>query len=124
MTERFLRAIEHPATTIIGHLTGRLLLDREGYELDHEAIFEAAAKKRVSIEINAHPARLDLDWRHVQHAHQAGVVISINTDAHHLSGLDHLTYGIGCARKGWLASQDVLNTLDVNEFSRFLRERA
>ena len=123
MTERFLRAIEHPATTIIGHLTGRLLLDREGYELDHEAIFEAAAKKRVSIEINAHPARLDLDWRHVQHAHQAGVVISINTDAHHLSGLDHLTYGVGCARKGWLASQDVLNTLDVNEFSRFLRER-
>ena len=123
MTERFLRAIEHPATTIIGHLTGRLLLDREGYELDHEALFEAAAEKRVSIEINAHPARLDLDWRHVRQAHQAGVVISINTDAHHLSGLDHLTYGIGCARKGWLASKDVLNTLDVDGFRSFLRER-
>ena len=123
MTERFLRAIEHPATTIIGHLTGRLLLDREGYELDHEALFEAAAKKRVSIEINAHPARLDLDWRHVRQAHQAGVIISINTDAHHLSGLDHLTYGIGCARKGWLTSKDVLNTMDLDGFGRFLRER-
>jgi len=123
MTERFLRAIDHPATTIIGHLTGRLLLDREGYELDHEAVFEMAAKKRVSIEVNAHPARLDLDWRHIRQAHQAGVLISINTDAHRLSGLDNLTYGVGCARKGWLASQDVLNTLDIDGFRHFLRDR-
>ncbi len=123
MTERFLRAIEHPATTIIGHLTGRLLLDREGYELDHEAIFAAAAQHRVSIEINAHPARLDIDWRHVRTAHQLGVFISVNTDAHRLSGLDNLTYGIGCARKGWLRKEDVLNTLDIDGFARFLDER-
>ncbi len=123
MTQRFVRAIEHPATTIIGHLTGRLLLDREGYDLDFEAIFAAAAQHRVSIEINAHPARLDLDWRHVRKAQQAGVILSVNTDAHRTTGLDHLTYGIGCARKGWLGPQDVLNALDIDGFRRFLHER-
>jgi DNA polymerase (family 10) len=123
MTTRIVRAIEHPATTIVGHLTGRLLLDREGYDVDIDAIIEAAADKAVSIEINAHPARLDIDWRHVKKARYRGVKISVNTDAHRVTGLDYLTYGIGCARKGWLRREDVLNTLELDAFRQYLHTR-
>ena len=72
-----------------------------------------------SIEINAHPSRLDLDWRHVKLARENGVMISVNTDAHHQSGLDHIRHGIGIARKGWLQRNDVLNTLDADSFLKF-----
>jgi DNA polymerase (family X) len=123
MTARIIRAIEHPATTIVGHLTGRLLLDREGYDVDIDAIIAAAASARVSIEINAHPARLDMDWRHVKKARDQGVKITVNTDAHRLSGLDYLSYGIGCARKGWLRREDVPNTLELDAFRHYLQER-
>lgn len=123
MTSRFIRAIEHPATTIVGHLTGRLLLDREGYDVDIDAVIEAAARARVSIEINAHPARLDMDWRHVKKARDAGVKITVNTDAHRLAGLDFLSYGIGCARKGWLRREDVPNTLELDAFRQYLQQR-
>jgi len=119
MTERIVRAIKHPNTCIIGHLTGRLLLERPGYELNLEKIFEQAALNNVSIEINAHPSRLDLDWRHVKLARENGVMISVNTDAHHQSGLDHIRHGIGIARKGWLQRNDVLNTLDADSFLKF-----
>ncbi|MCH2662047.1 DNA polymerase/3'-5' exonuclease PolX, partial [bacterium] len=95
MTDRIVRAIEHPAATIVGHLTGRLLLEREGYEVDIDRIVAAAAEHGVAIEINAHPARLDIDWRHVKKARDQGVSIAINTDAHSIGGLDHLPYGIG-----------------------------
>ena len=111
MTARIVRAIEHPAATIIGHPTGRLLLDREGYAVDIDPIIEAAARCGVALEINAHPSRLDLDWRHVKKARDHGVQIAVNTDAHSVGGLDHLGYGIGIARKGWLRVTDIPNTL-------------
>ena len=111
MTARIVRAIEHPAATIVGHPTGRLLLDREGYAVDIDSIIEAAARSRVALEINAHPARLDLDWRHVKKARDRGVQIAVNTDAHSVGGLDHLCYGIGIARKGWLRATDIPNSL-------------
>ncbi|MEE3234101.1 MAG: DNA polymerase/3'-5' exonuclease PolX [Candidatus Latescibacterota bacterium] len=123
MTERIVRAISHPSTCIIGHLTGRLLLERPGYELNLDIIFEEAALNKVSIEINAHPSRLDLDWRHVKTARDSGVLISINTDAHQLSGLDNLQYGIGVARKGWLQKSDVLNTIDAAAFIKFAKNK-
>jgi DNA polymerase (family 10) len=123
MTERIIRAIRHPSTCIIGHLTGRLLLERPGYELNLDRIFEEAVLNNVSIEINAHPSRLDLDWRHVKTARDRGVLISINTDAHQLSGLDNLQYGIGIARKGWLKKSDVLNTLDITAFLNFAKRK-
>ncbi len=111
MTARIVRAIEHPAATIVGHPTGRLLLDREGYAVDIDPIIEAAARCGVALEINAHPSRLDLDWRHVKKARDHGVQIAVNTDAHSVGGLDHLGYGIGIARKGWLRAADIPNTL-------------
>ena len=111
MTARIVRAIEHPAATIVGHPTGRLLLNREGYAVDIDSIIEAAARCGVALEINAHPARLDLDWRHVKKARDHGVQIAVNTDAHSIAGLDHLGYGIGIARKGWLRAADIPNAL-------------
>lgn len=111
MTARIVRAIEHPAATIVGHPTGRLLLSREGYAVEIESIIRAAARCGVALEINAHPARLDLDWRHVKKACDHGVQISVNTDAHSVAGLAHLRYGVGIARKGWCRAPDVLNTL-------------
>ena len=111
MTARIVRAIEHPAATIVGHPTGRLLLRREGYSVDTEQIIEAAARCGIAIEINANPARLDLDWRHVKKARDHGVQIAVNTDAHSIAGLDHLRYGIGIARKGWLRATDIPNAL-------------
>ena len=111
MTARIVRAIEHPAATIVGHPTGRLLLNREGYAVDIEQLIEAAARCGIAIEINANPARLDLDWRHVKKARDHGVQIAVNTDAHSIAGLDHLRYGIGIARKGWLRATDIPNAL-------------
>ncbi len=111
MTARIVRAIEHPAATIVGHPTGRLLLKREGYAVDIDSIIEAAARCEVALEINAHPSRLDLDWRHVKKARDRGVQIAVNTDAHSMAGLDHLGYGIGIARKGWLRAADIPNAL-------------
>ena len=111
MTARIVRAIEHPATTIVGHPTGRLLLDREGYAVDIDSIIKAAARCGVALEINAHPSRLDLDWRHVKKARDHGVQIAVNTDAHSVGGLDHLGYGIGIARKGWLRATGIPNAL-------------
>ena len=121
MTDRIVRAIEHPAATIVGHLTGRLLLEREGYEVDIDRIVAAAAEHRVAIEINAHPARLDIDWRHVKKARDQGVSIAINTDAHSIGGLDHLPYGIGIGRKGWLRAEDVPNALDADTIAAWFQ---
>ena len=121
MTARIIRAIEHPCATIVGHLTGRLLLDREGYDVDVDQIIEAAARCGVAIEINAHPARLDIDWRHVKKARDHGVQIAINTDAHSTGGLGNLPYGIGIARKGWLRAKDVLNALDCEAIATWFQ---
>jgi DNA polymerase (family 10) len=123
MTDRFLRAIESPYLSILGHPTGRLLLSREGYPLDLDAIFEAAGKAGVGIEINADPHRLDLDWRVLGRARAAGVMISIGSDAHTLAGIANVDFGVGIARKGGLGPEAILNCRDVDNFLAFCRAR-
>ncbi|HXZ25525.1 MAG TPA: DNA polymerase/3'-5' exonuclease PolX [Nitrospiria bacterium] len=110
MTDRVVRAISHPAVTILGHPTGRLLLSRESYLLDLSRVLDAARRHAVAIELNANPHRLDLDWRFCKDARDRGVIVSINPDAHTAEGLGDLRYGVGIARKGWLTRDDVLNT--------------
>lgn len=114
-TKRLLGAIRNPYTTILGHPTGRLLLSREGYPLDIDAILDACAKHRVAVEINANPHRLDLDWRHIRKATERGVKLCIGPDAHSTEGLEDVEYGLGIARKGWLEKNDLLNCLDAEE---------
>ena len=109
-TSRLVRAVSRGRGTILGHPTGRLLLAREGYAVDMEAVLQAAAKSGAAVEINAHPFRLDLDWRWVRRAVALGVPLSIGPDAHEPAGLADVRWGIGIARKGWAAAKDVLNT--------------
>jgi DNA polymerase (family 10) len=123
MTDRFLRAIESPYITIIGHPTGRLLLARDAYPVDLEEIFVLAGANGVAIEINADPHRLDLDWRMLEPARAAGVMISIGADAHNLAGLANVEFGIGVARKGSLGPEDVLNARDLKGFRTFAGAR-
>jgi len=123
MTKRILRAMAHPAMTILGHPTGRLLLGRAGYSIDYEAVFEGAKKHGVAIELNANPQRLDLDWRVCKEARLKGIRLSINPDAHSLDGLEDVAYGVGIARKGWLEKKDVLNTKSLSEMEKYLKER-
>jgi DNA polymerase (family 10) len=122
-TRRMIRAIENPYTDIIGHPSGRILLARAGYVLDMEAVIDAAARHNVCIEINANPARLDLDWHLVRRARDKGTKIPIGPDAHTLAGLDDMRYGIGIARKGWLRASDVLNTMETKDILRFFHIR-
>jgi len=122
-TERILRAVAHPCTTILGHPTGRLLLVREGYPLDHEAVIDACAEHGVSIELNAHPWRLDLDWSWIPYALEQGVRISINPDAHSIGGLRDVRYGVVSAQKGGLGPDKCLNALSRSEFEAHLIER-
>lgn len=123
MTARFLRAIASPHVAIIGHPTGRLLLSREAYAVDLDAIFEAAGAAGVAIEINADPHRLDLDWRVLRRAREAGVMISIGADAHNLAGLANVDFGVGIARKGGLGPDDILNCREADAFLDFARAR-
>ena len=113
MTRRIIRAIENPFTTMLGHPTGRLLLARDPYPLDMDAVLQAAARQGVLIELNANPHRLDLDWRLMKKAKELGLQVVINPDAHHLEGLDDVAYGVGIARKGWLTKEDVFNTWEA-----------
>lgn len=110
MTARIIRAIEHPRTTMLGHLTGRLLLRREGYRVDATKVIDAAIANDVVIELNASPWRLDMDWRHWRRAAERGLVCAINPDAHETAGLEHVRAGINAARKGWLTKENILNT--------------
>lgn len=114
MTRRILRALEHPRVTMLGHPTGRLLLKRDSYALDLEAVLEAAVRHRTLIEINAHPARLDLDWVHVKKAKQMGARFVINPDAHAVAELKLTRFGVDVARRGWLTAEDVLNTKSLH----------
>jgi len=114
-TNRLIKAIENPYTTILGHPTGRLLLSRSGYPLDFEKIIDACAANKVVIEINANPLRLDLDWRWHRYALQKGVLLSINPDAHRTEGLLDMQYGINVARKGGLTKTDCLNAFSLQE---------
>jgi len=123
MTWRMVRALENPYTTILGHPTGRLLLAREGYAVDVFALIEAAAKHGVAIEINANPHRLDLDWRYLRTAKEKGVKIAIGPDSHAVKGMEDFRYGVGIARKGWLAREDVINCLSAGEIASFFQNR-
>jgi DNA polymerase (family 10) len=123
MTARVIRAVRHPALTILGHATGRLLLTREGYALDVPAVIDAAAETGVVIEINSNPHRLDLDWRDVRYAAERGVLIAINPDAHSVKGLDHVIYGVNMARKAGLAPHQILNCWTFEEVDRYLAAR-
>jgi DNA polymerase (family X) len=124
MTQRLLKALANPFCTMLGHSSGRLLLAREPYEYDLEALLQFAGSHRVIIEINASPYRLDLDWRWLRRAKELGILISINPDAHSLEGLDDVHYGVMMARKGWLAPHDVINTYPPAEVAQILRRRA
>ena len=121
MTKRIIKAISNPYTTMLGHPTGRLLLSREGYKVDLHKVIDAAAEKGVVIELNAHPYRFDLDWRYCKYAKEHGVKVSINPDAHHMGDLSNVAYGVGIARKGWLTSRDVLNTMTLGEIKKKFR---
>jgi len=121
MTKRIIKAISNPYTTMLGHPTGRLLLSREGYKVDLHKVIDAAAEKGVVIELNAHPYRFDLDWRYCKYAKEHGVKVSINPDAHHTGDLSNVAYGVGIARKGWLTSRDVLNTMTLGEIKKKFR---
>jgi DNA polymerase (family 10) len=121
MTDRLLKAVSNPNTSLLGHPTGRLLLRRDAYPFDIDAIIKAAAQKKVAMELNAYPDRLDLCDRHLRLAKQHGVKIVINTDSHHTSHLDKIHYGILQARRAWLTKDDVLNTLPVQKFTRAMK---
>lgn len=123
MTARIIRAIEHPCTTILAHLTGRLLLKREGYAVNVAKVIDAALANRVVIELNANPQRLDMDWRHWRAAAGRGLLCAINPDAHDVTGLDFCRAGINAARKGGLTAAQVLNTRGLSEVRRYLRAR-
>ena len=115
-TRRLIKAIENPYTSILGHPTGRLLLSRPGYPIDHQKIIDACAANQVAIELNANPLRLDLDWSWIPVALEKGVFISINPDAHSCKGIHDIHYGVLAARKGGLAENQCLNALNVELF--------
>ena len=123
MTKRVLRALDEPHLTILAHPTGRLLLSRDPYALDVEAMLEKAAANRVAVEINADPHRMDLDWRYLHRARELGVTIAIGPDAHSVNQLDYVFGGVGMARKGWLEPKDILNTRDADAVIAFARAR-
>ena len=122
MTARVLAAMDDPHLTIVGHPTGRLLLSRDPYGLDLDAVIAKAAVAGVAIEINADPHRLDLDWRVLPQAKAAGVTISIGADAHNLAGIANVEFGVGIARKGGLGADDILNTRSAEDFLAFARK--
>ncbi len=113
MTARIIRAIEHPSTTMLGHPTGRLLLNRDSYPIDIYKIVDAAIANNVIIEINSNPYRLDLDWRILGYGREKGLVVSVNPDAHTIPGISDIQYGVGIARKGGLSAKHVFNTYDL-----------
>jgi DNA polymerase (family 10) len=123
MTARILQALRNPYVTMLGHATGRLLLRREGYAVDLEAVLQAAAQTGTMIEINADPHRLDLDWAHCKRARALGVQLVINPDAHSTGGLANYRFGVDVARRGWLGKEHVFNTRSAAEVERALAER-
>ena len=123
MTGRIVTAIKHPQTTMLGHMTGRLLLAREPYAVDSLALIEACAKHDVIIELNANPQRLDIDWRLIGVAIEAGVTISINPDAHRVAGLRHIAHGVTTARKGGCVKENIYNTKSVGWITTDLEKR-
>ena len=124
MTRRIIHALEQPHVTMLGHLTGRLLLRREGYPVDVGRVIDAALANRVVIELNANPWRLDMDWRHWHKAAERGLLCVINPDAHATDQLQYVSAGVTAARKGWLTKEQVLNTRPLTEVTSYLRAKA
>lgn len=122
-TNRLIKAIENPYTTILGHPTGRLLLSRAGYPINYQKIIDACAANNVAIEINANPLRLDLDWRWHQYALEQGVLLAVNPDAHRNEGFLDMHYGIYVGRKGGLSKEKCLNSFNLAEFSKYLEDK-
>ena len=114
-TERLIKAIENPYTTFLGHPTGRMLLTRSGYSIDHKKVIDACADNNVIIEINANPLRLDIDWRWHQYAIEKGVMLSVNPDAHRITGFNDMHYGVLVARKGGVEAKDCLNAMSLED---------
>ncbi len=123
MTARVVRALQNPYVSILAHPTGRLLLQREGFRIRMDDVLRAAAASGVVVELNAHPRRLELDWRELRAAKEMGVKFAINPDAHAVDGYADIRYGIGAARKGWLTRHDVVNTLPVPDLLALFRSR-
>ena len=121
MTERLLKAVGNPNTSLIGHPTGRQLLRRDAYQFDFDAVLKASAKHKVAMELNSYPERLDLNDVHLRLAKQHGVKIVINTDSHHTSHMEKLRYGVTQARRAWLTKDDVLNTLPAQKFAKAMK---
>jgi DNA polymerase (family 10) len=123
MTARVLAAMDDPHLTILAHPTGRLLLSREPYAIDVQAVLEKAAEVGVAVELNADPHRLDLDWRYCRQAKELGVTIAIGPDAHSTAGLDNVHFGIGMARKAWLEAGEILNAGSADDILAFAQKR-
>jgi len=121
--ERVLTAIRNPYTTVLGHPTGRLLLSRKGYPLDHKLVIDTCAAHHVAIEINAHPKRLDIDWRWVRYAMERGVLLSINPDAHSIDGYKDTYYGVMVAQKGGLSAARNLSSFSLVQLEAHLAEQ-
>ena len=120
---RLMNAIENPYTTILGHMTGRLLLSRKGYPVDHKAIIDACAANNVVIELNAHPSRLDMDWRHIEYALSKNVLISIDPDAHSLNGFNDIRFGVLVAQKAMVSVENNLSSFGLAAFEAFLLKK-
>jgi DNA polymerase (family X) len=120
--KRVITAIENPYTTILGHMTGRLLLSRNGYPLDHKKVIEACAANHVVIELNAHPRRLDIDWKWIDYAIEKNVLLSIDPDAHALDGFDDVKYGVLAAQKGGMTKENNLSSFSLLEFEEWLEK--
>jgi len=123
MTKRIVRAVENPRATMLGHLTGRILLAREAYRVDASKVIDAAIANGVAIELNASPHRLDMDWRHWRRAADRGLECSINPDAHSTEGLWHVRAGVNAARKGWLTRENVVNALPLKRVDAWLAKK-
>jgi DNA polymerase (family 10) len=123
VTERLIKAVENPFTTILGHPSGRLLLSRPPYPINYDKLIDACAANGVSIELNAHPYRLDLDWRWIPQCMNKGVKISINPDAHRVEGLGDIRYGLLVAQKGGLTKEFLFNSMEKDAFELFLSSK-
>jgi DNA polymerase (family 10) len=123
-TNRLIKAIENPYTTILGHMTGRQLLIRPGYPVNYKKVIDACATNNVIIEVNANPYRLDVDWSHIPYALEKGVMISVNPDAHSIREIDNIRWGVSAARKGGLTKAMTWNALPLNQVEQWLYNRA
>jgi DNA polymerase (family X) len=122
-TTRIIKAIENPYTTILGHPTGRLLLGRAGYPVNHQKMIDACAANGVILELNASPYRLDLDWTWIPYALEKGVMISINPDAHSTAGLADMYFGVYAARKGMLTAAQCFNAKSLEEIESYFSSK-